>query len=89
MYYTDFTFVLFLESESKKKKIRRQDKTPKSTGYSTWIPYVFRFYDVYLSLFALEDTCNVLLCCENGCMMINEVMEEWHGESLNTTDIKA
>jgi len=50
------------------------------------IPYVLKFY-VYWSLFTLEGTCNVL-CCENGCVMINEVMEEWHRESLNTADIK-
>jgi len=61
-------------SESKKKK--RQDKTPKITGYSTWILHVLKFYDVYLSLFTLEGTCNVL-CCEDECMiMINEVMED-------------
>jgi len=53
----------------------RQNNPPKIAGHGTWIPYVLKFYDVYLSLFTLEDICNVL-CCENGCMMINEVMED-------------
>jgi hypothetical protein len=50
-------------------KMKTRQNSKNHWLYSLWwIPYVLKFYDVYLSLF----------CCENGCVMINEVMEEWH-----------